>query len=311
MQGQIQKAAQEWASLFTNLPWRKWVTMAPQWLTVILVILVAKAASDMTWLIFEPDEATKSVSRQHRTATQSAQTLQHRIRTVANLHLFGVASKQPVVKSAPIEAKETGLKLTLRGVFAADTPEHAMAMIADARGKESVYKKGETIFSGVSLYEIYPDRVILERSGNFETLSLPRDKAAEGASTRVNPRVQSRIQPPGPSAEVRTRNINAGEKIQNLREELTQNPQKFMQEARIEPVFDKDNQIVGYKFDHNDKRLVSALGLIEGDVIIEVNGQSVSDPSSLTFLFTDLATMSSLSLAIERNGHRENLDIKM
>ena len=56
MQGQLQKAAQEWASLFTNFPVKKWWRAAPGWVSLILVVLVAKSASDLTWLIFAPAE---------------------------------------------------------------------------------------------------------------------------------------------------------------------------------------------------------------------------------------------------------------
>ncbi len=310
MQGQLQRAAQEWASLFTNLPLQKWLTMAPRWITVVMVLLVAKSAADMTWLIFTPDETSGTTARSRMSAGRATQSIQHRIRTVANLHLFGVATRQKVVTNAPIEARETGLKLTLRGVFAAQTPALAMAIVANARGKEKVYKKGETIFSGVTLYEIYPDRVILERSGSFETLSLPKDKSSSKTVSRSNSR-NSRMQPRQSNIRIRTRNIRAGSRIKNLRKELTQNPQKFMQEARIEPVFGPDNQIKGYKFEHKNKRIVSALGLRPGDIIIEINGQPVSDPSTLTSLFTQLGSMSNLTLAIERNGRRENLNIQM
>jgi len=311
VQGQLQKATQEWASLFTNLPWRKWVEFAPRWVAVLLVVLVAKAASDMTWLIFAPDESGSKQGKRTTVSARPAQTMQHRLRTVADLHLFGVASKQVINKSAPIDAKKTGLKLTLRGVFAANSPDLAMALIADARGKEKVYRKMDTIFSGVKLYEIYPNKVILERSGNFETLFFPEQDKSTVNTTRSSSKYKTRSVPKTQSGSIRSRSIRASKRIKDSLQVLSSDPQKFMQEARIEPVFGPDNQIKGYTFDHNDKRLISALGLRKGDVIVEINGQAVSDPSTLTTLFTQLNSLSELSLSIERNGRRENLNITM
>lgn len=312
MQGQLIKATQEWASLFTNLPWQKIWKSAPKWITVILVVLVAKSAADLTWLIFAPSEqhGAKVATPQVAPVTTQAQP---RLRTVGDLHLFGIAVKQAISNSALIEAKETGLKLTLRGVFAADNPNQAMAIIADARGDEKVYRKNETIFSGVTLYEVYPDRVILERSGSFETLSLPREKddLKTGGPRPVSSNRYTAPAPADNSSLVRTRTVQGGNQLNQLREQLSSNPQEFWKDVRIEPDYDSSNQIKGYKFEHNDQQMMQALGLRPGDIIVEVNGQPLTDPSVLSGLLGQLSTATSLSLGIERNGRREILNINM
>jgi general secretion pathway protein C len=316
MQGQFQKAAQEWATLFTNFPVKKLWRAAPTWISVILVILVAKSASELTWLMFAPEQDSSSNHQRVRSGAAGSDQLtqQPRLRTVASLHLFGVASVKPVVQEAPIDAPKTGLKLTLRGVFAASTPEKAMALIADARGEEKVYKKTDTIFSGVTLYEIYPDKVILERSGSFETLNLPRDESSLHAGAIRHPRTSIRttrptIQPTR-SDIVRTRTIRAGKRLEELKTQLTENPAEFMQNVRIEPVYDDGQQMKGIRFTHKDRQVMRALGLRPGDVIVEINGQAVT-PSAMTELFGQLSSLTELKLGIERNGHRENLNISM
>ncbi len=312
MQGQILKATQEWASLFTNLPLKKWWRAAPTWVSFILVVLVAKSTADLTWIIFAPDEQIVA-SQSQQSPTPISRSSQPRLRTVANLHLFGEVNRKTVTK-APLDAPKTGLKLTLRGVFAASEPAQALAMIADARGEEKVYKKNETIFSGVILHDIFADKVILERSGNFETLTLVEGKAARGKgpirSTRGR-RNQPRATAPRSSGVVRTRTIRAGKRLEDLKKKLTENPAEFMAEVQINPVFDDAKQIKGYKFTHKDRQTMRALGLRPGDVILEINGQKVSDPSVLQGLFTELKSQSNISLGIERNGHRENININM
>jgi general secretion pathway protein C len=188
-----------------------------------------------------------------------------------------------------------------------------MAIIADARGKEKVYRRNETIFSGVTLYAVYPDRVILERSGNFETLSLPRDKGNTQSGVRQQI-IRSRYTRPSPVASnipVRSRTIQAGKQLETLRNELAHNPQEFWKNVRIEPAYDSNNQIKGYKFEHNNRQIMRAMGLRPGDIIVEVNGQAVTDPSVLSGLMGQLSTATSISLGIERNGQRENLNINM
>jgi len=314
MQGQLKQAAQEWASLFTNLPLKKWWQAAPGWISLLMVILVAKSASNLTWIIFAPAEQGNAAGMTRQSVSQApVEGTQVRLRTVADLHLLGVASKAPIISDAPIEATETKLKLTLRGVFAATDPLHAMAIIADARGDEKVYKKSETIFSGVTLYEIYPDKVILERGGSFETLSLPREEL-EGSSSQpamVSTRTARPTTRKTQAGVARTRTVKAGKRLEQLKEKLTTEPAEFWKEVRIEPVQDENNQIKGYSFNHNDQQVMTALGLRPGDVIVEVNGNPVSDPSVLSSLITDLGSQQSISLGIERNGQREDLNIQM
>jgi len=312
MQGQLAKATQEWVSLLTNLQWQKISRVAPKWITVILVILVAKSVANLTWLVFAPGEQGAGNVFQSQ-PTRAAPAAQVRLRTVGDLHLFGIVSTQPTVSAAPIEAKETGLKLTLRGVFAAENPSQAMAIIADAKGVEKVYRKNDTIFSGVSLYAVYPDRVILERSGNFETLSLPRvkDESDNSGVRHINRNRYTAAEPVSAEAPARARTIQASKQLEELRTQLTQNPEEFWKNVRIEPKYDSNNQLIGYSFEHNNPQLMNAMGLRPGDVIVEVNGQPVTDPSTLTGLMGELSTANSISLGIERNGQRENLNINM
>ena len=314
MQAQLKKATQEWASLFTNLPLKKWWAVPPKWITVLLVILLAKSASDLTWLVFAPEEKQMNVrNQQQRINNRQIQTQQPRLRSVAELHLFGVAKRAPVVSSVPIEATPTKLKLTLRGVFAADNPDVAMAIIAGDRGDEKVYKKSDTIFRGVTLHEIYPDKVILERSGSFETLALPRDelKSNNGSTYRASTRVQRPAVRNRNAGQVRTRTIRAGKQLAQLRNQLNTNPTEFWQQVRIEPVHDNSNNVKGYRFNHNDRQMLRALGLRQGDVILEINGNPLSDPSALVGLLGEMQSQSTISLAIERNGRRENININM
>jgi general secretion pathway protein C len=306
MQGQIVKATQEWASLLTNLQWQKVMRLAPKWLALLMVILVAKSAADLTWLLFAPS-SRGIAGTQHLQATHSRVQVPVRLRTVSDLHLFGVASKTPV-QQAPIEAKKTHLKLTLRGVFAATNSAEALAIIADARGKEKVYRKGDTIFSGVKLYAVYPDRVILERSGNFESLSLPRneDEAAAKGIRMVRP-----SQPPSNrSLPVVTRTVQGGPILQKFRQQILQHPQEFYKNMRIEPVTGSNNQVKGYTFNYNDPKIMNAIGLRPNDIIVAVDGQPAS-PSVLSSLLSKLSTATSISLGIERNGQRENININM
>ena len=318
MQGQLQKATQEWASLFINLPWKKWWRSAPTIASFVLVVLVAKSAADVTWIIFAPDEAGKGtggkIAQAPRSNTQSASNSQLRLRTVASLHLFGEANRKTANVKVPTDAPPTSLKLTLKGVFAANTQSQSLAIIVNDQKKEKVYAKNETIFPGTVLHEIHADKVILDRNGNFEVLALERKQSGPGLTGLSGSRGQAtrpQAVAPRSSAAVRTRTIRGGKLLENLKVKLTEDPTSFMADIKLNPVFDDSKQVKGYKFEHKDRQTMRALGLRPGDVIMEINGQQVSDPAVLTGLFTELKTKTDISLGIERNGHRENINIKM
>jgi general secretion pathway protein C len=100
------------------------------------------------------------------------------IRAIAGHHLFGRAEQnRPEVRTSPTVAPETRLKLTLSGVIAAADPQQAArAIIAGPDGQDKSYTIDDRLPGGAVVKEIYPDRVILTRSGKYETLRLLRTR---------------------------------------------------------------------------------------------------------------------------------------
>ena len=307
IQVQLRKATQEWASIFSHLPWQRWWRSAPKILEVVLVVLLAKAAADLTWLIFAPsDEVGPAMNVAPITRAPVAEVA--RLNSVANLHLFGIPSKLTTAQGAQIDAQETGLQLTLRGVFASNEPQQSMAIVADQQQNEKVYVRGDAVVAGVTLYEVYPDRIILERSGNYETLTMPRDSkdkpsvitpvARTQANTRIAPQSAGNA-------------ISAGESLKVMRENLVNQPKKFWDQVRIDPVADPGTgQLRGFRFNHRDPQVLQSMGLRPDDVIMEVNGLPATDPSVLQNLM-NMQGNQELRIGVERQGRREELRISM
>jgi len=103
---------------------------------------------------------------------QSRQTPQ-----IAPLHLFGLSSQKsaPIKKAEPVAAPVTKLNLKLNGVFASTPAENSLAIISTNARDEQLYAIDENLPGGAILKEVYADRVIIERSGQLETLLLPKE----------------------------------------------------------------------------------------------------------------------------------------
>jgi len=290
----------DWLSSIEKLPWQSILASSPRWLSLIMAILIAQAAAEMTWLIFTPTETYQALTSRGSAGAPSSQI---RLNSVVSLHLFGEAQQiETAASDAPIDAPKTNLKLVLRGVFSHSDPDKAMAIIADAAGKEKLYRKDGQVPGGATVHTIYFDRVILQRNGQFETLFLPRDELPSNAMAwRESPSSQ----------EVRReRSVQAPDKLKKMKEMIKTNPQQLWKEVRIEPVL-ADGKIKGYRLFHQDAQLMRSLGITKSDVITEVNGMSLDDPAALYELMGQIDTATDIRLTVERNGGTEVLVVHM
>ena len=254
----------------------------------------------MSWLVLSPTESYKSNPRHGAVATTPTSRI--RLNSVADLHLFGEAQKiDTAVTDAPIDAPKTNLKLVLRGVFSHTDQAKAMAIIADAAGKEKLYRNGGQVPGGASVHTIYPDRVILERNGQFETLFLPRDELPNNAVV---------MQSTWTHDVNKERSVQAPDKLKQMRKMIKDDPQQLWQEVRIEPVLE-NGKIKGYRLFHKDAQLMRSLGITKTDIITQVNGMSLDDPAALYELMNQFDTATDIRLTVERNGGTEVLVVHM
>ena len=93
--------------------------------------------------------------------------------SIVAAHLFGVVRENQTPQST---AAATHVELKLTGTLATEDPRRGIAIIGGGQGKSQVYSIGEPL-DGASLWEVFQDRVILERDGSFESLSLPRTRS--------------------------------------------------------------------------------------------------------------------------------------
>lgn len=299
-----------------NLPWtdiRRQVTpLLPKFAFMLLIILLAQTFAELTWKLITPESADV-VSK---TASNSAQNLYHQdlastasLRQVSQYHLFGEANKQPVVMQKLIDAPETRLKLILKGVFASSETGNAIAIIAGGKGDDTTYHIGDQISGGAVLHAVYPDRVILKRNGQLETLRLPQPKLESSAITTNyalshNADAAVKEEP----NEVNPANLTQSSSLREMRDTLLKEPAKIWQQVRINPIMENGG-IKGYSMTHNDQALMQSLNIRPSDIITEVNGQPLSDPSTLYGLMNTLSQQTSLALTIERDGTLQTIEL--
>jgi general secretion pathway protein C len=272
-------------------------------INAILIIWVAWQLARLSWLLIPGvEQGAQTVSAPPPEVVQARQA-RFDERQLASWHLFGeVRKEQPVKKATPVDAPETRLKLTLSGLLASDDPEQARAIVGDPRGKEQSYAVGDPLPGGATLSEIYPDRIILERGGRFETLRLPKEESVAGPRT-VSHRDASRLNSSAGS--------NRAAAFNRYRKEIKQNPASFLNYVRATP-HREGGRFVGFALQEGPQPGAFAeLGLSPGDVVTGINGVQIESPADGMRAMQTLGEGERIDVTLLRDGQEIALSLDL
>ncbi len=264
----------------------------PSWISVILLMAIAWVLSSLVWFIFTPVATTHA--QQNPSQPQQQPSPQNNPSSlVSSLHLFGVAGEKKK-EHTPTEAPDTRLNLKLRGVYAIGNDGKGVALIASGSKPEKLIRIGEKLPGNIELEAVYPDRVIISRSGKSETLRLPASQST--GITRSAPRSRQA-----------TANAPSGN-LKELRNELMRNPAKLAELINAAPAR-KAGRFVGYRITTLKQHpILSSLDLRSGDIVTRVNGIAINSPSSGMKALQLLSKASQVSITVDRNGQSLELN---
>mgnify|MGYP000395098930 CR=1 FL=1 len=184
---------------------------------------------------FWQTETRPSVSDSGQAAQQSAPgTREVPDIDLASLTLFGSPNADDAAAELDTEnLPETNLRLYLRGVLAASGEFPGSALIEDDKSKTEVYLVGDELPGNATLRSVFPNRVIIERSGKLENLYFPEEAnragmsfTADGQGQPDQPAASSSAQPTAspttPSADQQRRE-EIRRRLEQLRERLRNN----------------------------------------------------------------------------------------
>ncbi len=276
---------------------------------VLLVLLLAYSMATITWQLMPTSSAgstTTSFAPISSGITQRASSQD--LSAVATLHLLGEAGSVPVANDEPIDAPETRLKFTLKGVFADSRKENAMAIIESGSNDEKSYRVGDVVAGAATLHQILGDRVILKRGEQLETLYLPKEYAGTNLPLpQYNRVVPSNFGGSAISSAPRIDTSNMGD----LRQKLMENPQDALQLINAQPVME-NGQLTGFRVSPGkDRALFARVGLRPGDVITAVNGMQLSDATQMGQVFQQLKSAQQLEVTLNRGGREQQLQLKL
>ena len=281
-------------------PPEEWARAANRYLphivSALLIVALASKLAEITWTIIPGtplDAPAPNVGVPTTRVDVGAADLA--FARITGSHLFGEASQAvAAVIETVVDAPDTDLNLELRGIVSSQDNENGWAIIADGRGEEKTYFVNDVIDGspGTVLHSVYRDRVILNRAGSLETLRLPKELSASATTVTVRPAA------PAPTAA-----------SASLREVLTNNASRIVDVIRVAPHIEQ-GQMVGFRINPGQERgQFDALGLQPGDVVTEINGTPMTDPSRGLQVFESLGEATIASVTVLRNGQPEVLAI--
>ncbi|GHE99802.1 type II secretion system protein GspC [Thalassotalea profundi] len=283
-------------------------------LSILLLIYIAFLAAKTTWLLFDTNETSMPVNFVASNFEGQEQASVN-LSAIKQLNLFGEYNKSAqAIKVQPEEvqdAPETKLNLTLTGAVASDNSDIAAAIIEN-NGKQETYGIDEQITgTRATLSKVFNDRVLIKVNGKLETLML--DGFEYNKNTRSNirqPKMSSSRAPStiaqssftAPNIVDQRDNESLSESVQQLKDDLNENPGKIIDYLRISPKRQGGN-IVGYSLmPGKNGEFFTASGLKAGDVAVQINGYDLTVPSNAAQALQELQEQSEVSLLVDRDG---------
>jgi len=270
--------------------------LLPAWVSLLLVVVIAWKLAQLVWMLVPAPAAGDSVATPARvTAAAVGSDTSTEVSAISAAHVFGIADAADEAP-APVpeefeDLRDTRLSnLSLKGTIASYPAELSVAIIADGGNKEEIYTIGSAVANGANLHAVYADRVVLNENGVLTNLKLPKD-FPEGTPTMARRDTTTAIRP---SADT-----------QSIQSVVAQNVSKLSDVIRPTPYF-VDGQQQGYRvYPGRNRAQFTALGLRPGDLVKDIDGQSLSDPQQAMEIFQTLGDSSEVSVTVERNGQPE------
>ncbi|MBC7660647.1 MAG: hypothetical protein H7249_13210 [Chitinophagaceae bacterium] len=231
----------------------------------------------------------------------------------------------PTSKKVSNQVLKTDLPLKLVGVIFSGDPFNGLAMIeVGTNHKVTSYMIGDKLAEGATLYQVFDDRIILERGGGREYLELIK---FEIVSTRKKPATKAPVAKGGPSTDalatkppgVEFKEDGFERKSNNIKitDEYKRNllsPDnltKVLQDAKAEPNV-VGGQLQGFRLTRiRENSVYEKAGFQNNDIIEEINGIPLRDAGGAIRLLNQLRSEKEIEVRLNRSGSVSTMAIQV
>jgi len=273
--------------------------------TLAVLLGTAVTAPPVLWHLAGYSEALPARAAPTAPAPDTSEIAPADLGPILALGPFGNVSAPPPEPTGPVG--ETTLDLVLHGVVVRDDPARSIAFIG-TNGTNEGYRPGEDVAGAATLIEVASSHVVLDVGGELQTLSFPGTEGPADAPPEQDLAGLGRLQALVASQTAGAETADAPEDDQDSgpetpqdyidmwRERIRQNPAEVLDSIGLIPTDE------GYRIADDHDSGVGRAGLLAGDLVTRVNGQTVGDVDSDRRLYDEVAASGLAQIEIERDG---------
>jgi len=296
------------------------MSLSPRYLVVVNLILLALAAYSASAIVGTALSARLlqvppvEISAPPPPIPQQATKPATHYALIHQRDIFNSAKPAAEVSEAePEPVKITDLRLKLWGVALRGGDNSYCIIEEEKLRQQGVYKVGAEVPGGAVVKSVEWDQVILTVGGNDEILKL-EDGMTGGprmAPAAFNPAVGLGAGSAPPSAPVQgvevisdTEYVVDRKEVDNALENMSQ----LFTQIRAVPHFE-GGEATGFRlFAIRRGSLFDKIGLKNGDIIRNINGQAMNDPTRALALLEQLREAQDLTVAVTRNRKDQTIN---
>lgn len=309
---------------------------SPSWALAMMVLafIAASALSLLTSQMFLPSgqKTRGSASRASSVASISIERkpMEKAVQTaILERNIFNSEGKVGDSIDGPARTKvsdkilKSDLPLKLLGVIFSGDPFNGLAMLeVGSSNKTTSYMVGDKIQDDAHLYQVFDDRIILERAGDvkefieleqFEIVSTrgkkpSREKSSGSIGAIAGGATGNEFKEDGFE-----RKSNSIKLTQEYKRNLLapDNLTKILQDAKAEPNM-VGGQLQGFRLTRiRENSVYEKAGFQNGDIIEEINGIPLRDAGGAIRLLNQLREAKDIEVRMNRNGAVSNLAIQV
>ena len=284
-------------STLLNRPKQILVKRWPGLASLLLLAVLSWLLAQWTWVFLAPKAKPNALSGAAEIDNQASAK-------IIGAQLFGPLP-QDNRPAAPAAVAAAPLNIRLKGIYAPLGQFPAFAIL-NAEGKDQPVRAGGEVMPGVELVSVHSHYAVIRRQGRLERVELD-DKATAGgpiaAAVRPGAPRPPAAPPAAPSPNQFRLNVQpAGANSASLsRSELTSALQDVQQLSNLGRVGSNPGGGILVE-DVPPGSLADKLGLRQGDVLKQANGQNVNSNEDLTRLYQESGQAGQIRLQGMRAG---------
>ena len=279
----------------------------------ILAWFAANSVNDIIRMRLAPDTVPIPHAASKPIDNGTANLSRPAYQQIVNRDIFNLV---PVEVPHPVVDETIDLHLNLIGV-STSSKSRPFAILETRNGEQEVYRVGELVKDAGKLVEVDADRVIIDHNGKRVAINLPKDDMpgpVEGAEPVPVP------------AEIDSADASTDDTFDPNVEDLGDNKYRIPRatvEHSITNLSSLFTQIRAMPNIQNGKTngfalseiepgsVFDEMGIQEGDVIRNVNGQPITDPAQAMNMLSALRNQSQINIQILRDGEPVTLNYQI